>query len=94
VPRYVLEDDFHAERIREFDTLDAALSEFRRLDALTPARLTEEIGMTPCSDHCGQRELRVFENGGKEIIRSSRRKGTGPNHPITRGKPGRNHGAA
>jgi hypothetical protein len=70
VPRYVLEDDFHAEWIREFDTADAAVNELRRLAALTPAELAGEIGPTPCADHCGVRDLHVIEETGKEIARA------------------------
>ena len=65
--RYVLEDDFHAEWLRGFDTAEAAIHELRRLEALTPAQLVSEIGPTPCGDQCGVRDLHVIEKTGKEI---------------------------
>ena len=71
--RYVLEDDFHAEWIRKFDTAEAAVKELRRLEALTTAELAGEIGPTPCADHCGVRDLHVIEETGKEIARAKPR---------------------
>ena len=68
--RFVLEDDFHAQWLRKFDTADAAVAELRRLEKLAPAELAKEIGQVPCADHCGHRELRVIEETGKEIARA------------------------
>jgi hypothetical protein len=64
--RYVLEDEFHAEWLREFDTPEAAITELRRLEALTSAQLVREIGPTPCGRQC-VRDLHVIEETGKEI---------------------------
>jgi hypothetical protein len=73
VPRYVLEDGFHSEWLREFDTAEAAVNELRRLEALTPPQLASEIGSTPCANHCGVRDLHVIEETGKEIARAKPR---------------------
>ena len=69
--KYVLEDDFHAEWLREFDTPEAAIADLRRLESLTQAQLAEDIGPTPCADHCGRRDLQVIEDTGKEIARAN-----------------------
>lgn len=69
--RYVLEDDFHAEWLRRYDTSDAAVADLRRLERLTPSQLAKEIGPTPCADHCGRRELHVIEETGKEIAHAT-----------------------
>jgi len=70
MPRYVLEDDFHAEWLRMYDARDAALAALRRLERLMPVQLANEIGQTPCADHCGRRELHMIDETGKEIARA------------------------
>jgi hypothetical protein len=68
--RYILEDDFHAQWLRKFDTEEAAIAELRRLEKLAPAELAKEIGQVPCADRCGHRELVVIEETGKEVARA------------------------
>ena len=70
VPKYVLEDDFHAQWLRGFETKEAAVADLTRLQSLTPAQLMKDIGPTPCADHCGRRDLHVIEDAGKEIARA------------------------
>jgi hypothetical protein len=71
MPRYVLEDNFHAEWLRKYDVRDAALADLRRLERLTHVQLANEIGQTPCADHCGRRELHIIDETGKEIARAN-----------------------
>ena len=65
--RYVLEDEFHSEWLRKFDSAEDAIEELRRLEALTPDELVREIGPTPCGNRSCVRELHVIEETGKEI---------------------------
>jgi hypothetical protein len=64
---FVLEDDFHAERLRKFDTLEEPLAELRQLEGMTSAELAKAIGPAPCADHCGRRELRIIEETGRIV---------------------------
>jgi hypothetical protein len=66
----VLEDDFHAERLRTYQRRDQAVADLRRLEHLTRSELAKEIGPTPCADHCGRRELHIIEDTGGEIGRA------------------------
>jgi hypothetical protein len=59
--RYAIEDDFHAEILREYDDRKTADSELARLKALTAKELEVELGPTPCADRCGHRELQLIE---------------------------------
>lgn len=71
--RYVLQDDFHAEWLRTFETSEAAIEALRRLEALSPDDLVREIGPTPCVDRCGVRDLHVIEETGREIAQAKPR---------------------
>jgi hypothetical protein len=69
VPRAVLEDDYHGERLREFDSVDKAVAELRRLEVMNSDELASEIGPTPCVGNCGSRELLILAEG-KVVARS------------------------
>jgi hypothetical protein len=62
--RIHIEDDFHAEFIRNYETVEAALAELHRLSTLTADELADEIGPTPCSGPglC-RRQLQVVADG-------------------------------
>lgn len=69
---FTLEDGFHMEAIRQFEDLESAVTELRRLEQLTSAGLATEIGQTPCRDNCGHRELHVIDDHGREVAAGSR----------------------
>lgn len=58
-----LEDQFHVQRLAEFDSVEDAVSLLRRLEQLDSQRLEREIGPCPCSSNCGRRELVVWSGG-------------------------------
>jgi hypothetical protein len=58
-----LEDVFHAQTIKRFETSGEAVSELRRLEPLDWIDLQREIGPCPCSSNCGRRELAVSSGG-------------------------------
>jgi hypothetical protein len=59
-PTIWIEDEFHAQVLLEFDDVDSAISDLRRLETLSPDQLEDEIGPTPCTSNCGHRELVVY----------------------------------
>ena len=67
MPRAALEDDLHAEFLREFDSVEEALAELRRLEVMNIDELAGEIGPTPCMG-----QLRALRTGGLRRRQSGR----------------------
>jgi hypothetical protein len=61
-----LEDVFHAQTIKRFETREEAVSELRRLERVDPIDLQREIGPCPCESNCGSRAL-VVASGGRIV---------------------------